>query len=1303
MAEYIPPSKRISQPKQFVEIDWSNPITNGLVEVITPSLSRSVVSKIIPTTTGTVTTSFGRDGVNFTTTNNVATTYKEYAGTFSQISGPFTFLLLYNFTSTSSFSASARVAGNFTAATSGYEIAPSTTNFRALFSSATTTTSLTGSVLSTGRKVDVLKYDGTTGYYYENGKLSASAAGAYVAPTTNFRIGADNGTGVTTPANVYLAVLFNRSLSDAEIRELTNNPWLVFKPQAKTYYQAVDTRFSTNSFCSSTSSGSLSTATRFAAAPSTTTNYTNSASIGNNIIDGKVINTGPYADSATVVGNTINVVASGNLSTGIPFSASVSAQATVPSTLLITPQPLNAFALASASITASINTLISLATNASASALTGADLFTQIFAFTSSFATATASANLTTPINLQSSAFASASTSSNISTQILTSTNSFVVASASSNLTTNINLATSAIAVAASLSNITTGIPLQATAISVTTSASNITTQDLLGSTVFAIASTSSDLITNIRLQCNTFGLASTSSTLSTQILDYAAVASVANIVTANLSTGISIQTTAISSATTIANINNNILLNTPLYHISLFDNNSSINNGSINSKRINYAPYTENIVFTGVSALSIAILRPSIDLSANVIANCSIKKSTITTKILFNTNVHITSYSQLYNYTLLNAKVSGNAQTVSDVTTQILMQTLNPLPVIIINSQSTLNTTTFGGNPSNAYITPVPYVYAGQFTLNSGTFNAPISTKIIPYSASNALASGSISTQIPLASNVFAQSNTVSDLITQIQTFASAIAVSNIASSDLSTGVYITGTSISTSSSNNPNSSANLISTNGVDYLGANTTDTIKTDNNNSIAYYIYNGVGSSNSNTVATGEVLISIGLTGNSTSISTCSTETYYIAEYASTVVLHIVATAGVKYLYNSFGNSLSLNTAYATQNYNTVIVGTSSSVATSTGTTLGYYSGIGYGLSSYTLNGNSGATTSVVGLSSSIATSTGTTSGYYSSIGNSQSTNIGTGLSNYNTTSLGASSSISTISGITSAYYSGIGNSLTTSTGYSFNSNFYQLNGSSNSSTTLNGVGRFSIDINGNSTTTSLGSGSLLQYINYNGNVISFASATSSTNYITNLNGFVSYSFNNSLGAGRFLYNLDGYSSSSTSLIGNLYAGINVNGYSTTTSIGYGVSSPIYIGSGYSLSVVTNFMGYMDARTLQDGLCFNTSRAFTLQNNLIASFAGSSTSTSFVYLYPSYTIFATGNTFSNSYARGNFTGRYLLSGLSYSTASSSSIIKVVGFSTASDALYINSLLTTRPNLTIQPTQQSLLVPLDSKNFF
>lgn len=259
MAVLLTSGRWLTQPQGPVEIDWSHPLSRGLVFYTLPGgFQADLVSGIMPTRFGTVTRTAGRDGVAATTagtaTDGVGITYG------SQVKSI-----------TVDFTIAAEVSVRGQVATSAILRAPYfsttwTTPFHVFGlnrSSTTASVALGYGTAATNRSA--VFTDGTF-QVADNQKFIASRSGANAslvyngnlfAPTVSNSFVAgeavafNTGSSITmlsrsrgTPAegiagDAYYGVVWNRALSDPEKLDFQSNPYQVLRPLRKKLYYGV--------------------------------------------------------------------------------------------------------------------------------------------------------------------------------------------------------------------------------------------------------------------------------------------------------------------------------------------------------------------------------------------------------------------------------------------------------------------------------------------------------------------------------------------------------------------------------------------------------------------------------------------------------------------------------------------------------------------------------------------------------------------------------------------------------------------------------------------------------------------------------------------------------------------------------------------------------------------------------------------------------------------------------------------------------------------------------------------------------
>lgn len=219
---------RSSQPQGPALIDWSNPITKGLVFAdASPGPSSFAFGSGARSVIGAPGNTVGKvgKGVLLSESTN-AISYGKSGITGSNI----TVLAVYQLTAAPS--GPSRLFGNFSANNYGYAFSPNSTNYRFVLGFSGASYVLTGSSIVANKiKIDVGVSTSTVNSYWENGVRTVSPVSNpnWVPPTTtSLKIGADNGGVNASPCKVFAVAVWNRVLSDAEIKSLSGNPWQIF-------------------------------------------------------------------------------------------------------------------------------------------------------------------------------------------------------------------------------------------------------------------------------------------------------------------------------------------------------------------------------------------------------------------------------------------------------------------------------------------------------------------------------------------------------------------------------------------------------------------------------------------------------------------------------------------------------------------------------------------------------------------------------------------------------------------------------------------------------------------------------------------------------------------------------------------------------------------------------------------------------------------------------------------------------------------------------------------------------------------
>jgi hypothetical protein len=233
MAAIILPHRWKRAPQQAVEVNWANPITRGLLEVMFPFLYRSLVGRVVPTFTGSFPKSYALGGAGRVTQFG-GTDKIVYAGAWSRINFPLTMMHVHTFVSGG---ASYRAAGNFLANSYGYGTLPNSTTQR--WATATGSNNLISGATYTpfSLYVDMMTAEAGSQAIYLNGVQRATASAATMTtPTGDFSIGLDNAATFTAGMHHHAAAVWSRVLSRAEVQALADAPYQLVRPLRRRIY-----------------------------------------------------------------------------------------------------------------------------------------------------------------------------------------------------------------------------------------------------------------------------------------------------------------------------------------------------------------------------------------------------------------------------------------------------------------------------------------------------------------------------------------------------------------------------------------------------------------------------------------------------------------------------------------------------------------------------------------------------------------------------------------------------------------------------------------------------------------------------------------------------------------------------------------------------------------------------------------------------------------------------------------------------------------------------------------------------------
>lgn len=224
---------RTTQPQDAVGVDWNNPLTRGLTRAVKGNGSKEEVSSAFNQNNGTVYTSVM--GVGFGTNSGSSITFPDTPVSLYTI---FSLAQAYTAAEVALLTRTAGAAAynqNFALSLAG-GVTPKAGHKNVsgnAYPYVTSSISVAPNTLVAAASV----YNGSSIKVFTNGALGGSIAAT--DPYTSFagsvtQIGAVDGTARTANyrgGGIWLSLIFNRALSDAEIKSLSDNPWQIFEPE----------------------------------------------------------------------------------------------------------------------------------------------------------------------------------------------------------------------------------------------------------------------------------------------------------------------------------------------------------------------------------------------------------------------------------------------------------------------------------------------------------------------------------------------------------------------------------------------------------------------------------------------------------------------------------------------------------------------------------------------------------------------------------------------------------------------------------------------------------------------------------------------------------------------------------------------------------------------------------------------------------------------------------------------------------------------------------------------------------------
>lgn len=244
MAAIILPHRWTRRPSGNAEINWSNPLANGIVVALIPGANEAVRGGPVVIANGGALAPRPH-GLGFTgsawLSDDVAYAPNGYVGVGT---ANLTDLVVTELTGdATNFS---YACGSYSGATDGVMITlrhSAVSEHWGVYAGGSFIDSTEAFVIGAGAHTFAFTRDGSTQYLYRNGVLRNSVSTTNVATSTaQFCIGniltSGGSFSVGPTANIALALRFQRFLGASEIAELTRAPWQLFRPLRRRLYFA---------------------------------------------------------------------------------------------------------------------------------------------------------------------------------------------------------------------------------------------------------------------------------------------------------------------------------------------------------------------------------------------------------------------------------------------------------------------------------------------------------------------------------------------------------------------------------------------------------------------------------------------------------------------------------------------------------------------------------------------------------------------------------------------------------------------------------------------------------------------------------------------------------------------------------------------------------------------------------------------------------------------------------------------------------------------------------------------------------
>lgn len=226
---------RTTQPQHAVGIDWGNPITRGLVFAF--NAADGVIRKPNSNASVSVPKVIAKNGIGTYSASPAGTTPIFQTGQTGVTGADYS---LFAFAYPNALAAICSVIDDdvdtssprcfqFRLNSGKVELITFDTSGNPYF--ATAPSALTSNEAVMGVAMAAVVKGNSIASFQNGKKTSGTASNTQRTPTGDFYIGQHKGTGATGwQGALHLCAIFNRALSDAEIKSLSDNPWQIFSP-----------------------------------------------------------------------------------------------------------------------------------------------------------------------------------------------------------------------------------------------------------------------------------------------------------------------------------------------------------------------------------------------------------------------------------------------------------------------------------------------------------------------------------------------------------------------------------------------------------------------------------------------------------------------------------------------------------------------------------------------------------------------------------------------------------------------------------------------------------------------------------------------------------------------------------------------------------------------------------------------------------------------------------------------------------------------------------------------------------------